>query len=38
MSAATAADSGGLGVDPSNGASVVVPSKFENGGLVVKPS
>ena len=38
MSAATAADSGGLGVGPSNGASVVVPSKPENGGFVLKPS
>ena len=33
-----AADSGGLGVDPSNGASVVVPSKPGNGGFVLTPS
>ena len=38
MSAATAADSGGLGVGPSNGASVVVPSKLGNGGIVLTPS
>ena len=33
-----AANSGGLGGDPSNGASVVVPSKLGNGGIVLTPS
>ena len=33
-----AAGSGGLGVGPSNGAPVVVPSKLGNGGIVLTPS